>query len=179
MTLTVDDLRGHVESSLGDDALGLLLDAAYEAIDKVLGPAGYDGAGSTVSEYLTTGPGPLLMLSRPASAITSVLEGPDETALASDDYALVGDQLVRRLDTGTNPRSRWLSPVQPVYEAVPDASERDRAAIALVKLDLNHEPGVASERLNDHSITFSSSSDAYTADRDAILGSLAAGFVAK
>lgn len=171
MTLTVDDLRDHVESSLGDDALGLLLDAAYEAIDRAIGAAG------NVTERLTAGPGDRLMLSRPASAVVSVTE--DDTAIASNDFTLIGDQLLLRLETGTNPRYRWLNPVQVTYTLESDADERDRAAIALVRLDLDFRPGVQSERLGDHSITFASGSRSYLDQRDGILASLASGFVAK
>lgn len=176
MTLTVDGLRGFVESSLGDDELGLLLDAAYEAIDREIGSAGYDG--QPLTELLTTGPGDLLMLSRPANAITTLLECDAE--LAQDDYELIGDQLVRRLATGTHPSSRWRGRAQITYELMADTNERDRVAIALVKLDLNNEPGVIAERLGDHSITFASDAAAsYAAERAAILSSLASGFIAK
>lgn len=178
MTLTVDDLRGHVDSSLSDTALGLLLDAAYEAIDRAIGADGaYDDSPPSVSEYLTVGPGPLLMLSRSASAITVVTER--GTELDPDDYALTGDQLLRRLDDGTHPRSRWCSPVEVTYEALGNANDRDRAAIGLVKLDLDYQPGVASERLGDHSITFATGSGEYLAQREAILASLVSGFIAK
>jgi hypothetical protein len=176
VTLTVDDLRGFVESSLGDDALGLLLDAAYEEIDRVIGIAGYD-ASASVTEVLTGIAGDLLMLSRPASAVTSVLE--NDVTLAADDYELLGDQMLRRLNDGTNPQRCWGRRVIPTYELVDNANERDRAAIALVQLDVNRQPGVASERLGDHSITFAGG-DTYTEDRAAILASLTSpGFVAK
>lgn len=181
MTLTVDELRGHIETVLSDEALGLLLDAAYEAIDAILGSGGDEDYAATVTEILSPG-GDLLMLSRRASAITAVTEGVrTPTDLATDDYQLIGDQLVRRLSDGTNGASRWRDRVQITYTAFADENERDRAAIALVKLDSDYQPGVQSERLGDHSISFgfSQGSSTYTEERDAILASLGGGFIAK
>lgn len=180
MTLTVDDLRGHVESSLGDDELGLLLDAAYESIDHAIGAGGSDDYPATITELLTTG-GDLLMLSRPASAILSVTEGAaTPTDLVDDDYQLIGDQMVRRLRDGTNSATRWRGRVQVTYTAMPDESRRDAAAIALVKLDESHAPGVMSERLGDHAITYGQQgSKGYAEERAAILASLLPGFIAK
>jgi hypothetical protein len=177
VTLTVDGLRDFIETSLDDTSLGLYLDAAYEAIDAILGPAGYDDSPSPVTEVVTGVAGPLLMLAKPAESITLIVE--QDTELAQDDYELIGNQLVRRLSTGTNPRTCWYGRVMPTYQPVSDVNTRDRAAIALVQLDLNHEPGVASERLGDHAISFGSADD-YTRDRAAILASLSpTGFMAK
>lgn len=178
MTLTVDDLRDFVETSLSDPSLGLLLDAAYEDIDRVLGLAGYDDEPASITELLTVGPGDLLMLSRPAEAVVSVVED-DDTELDDDDYELLRDQMLRRLDTGTNPRSCWYRRVKVTYAPLSDVASRDRAAIALVKLDLSNEPGVQSERLGDHSITFATGTSSYLDQREAILASIAGGFVAK
>jgi hypothetical protein len=55
-------------SGLSDPAMQLLLDAAEQAINLYAGPVG------DVTETLTAGSGDLVMLSRPASAITSVSE---------------------------------------------------------------------------------------------------------
>lgn len=177
MTLTVDGLRGFIETSLDDTSLGLLLDAAYEAIDRALGPLGYDDTPAAVTEILTVGPGDLLMLSRPATAITAVTEW--ETDLSADDYELLGDQMVYRLSTGTHQRGTWDRRVRITYTPTADVNERDRAAVALVRLDLDYQPGVQSERLGDHSITFATGSREYVEQRDAILASIAGGFVAK
>lgn len=181
--LDVDDLRGFIETSLGDEVLGVWLDAAYEAIDAFAGPAG-DSSGDTgaVTEVITPGPGDLLMVSKPAAAITAVVEtcyGTD-TDLALDDVALVGSQMVRRLRTGTNPSSWWRGRVEITYERLPDANERDRVAIGLVQLDVNHNPGVTSEELGDWSATYANNSAMnYSAERQALLASLTPGFVAK
>lgn len=176
--LDVDGLRLHVTTELGDTALGLLLDAAYEAIDAHAGTGGSEDYPASITELITPGPGDRLMLSRPASSVTSVREG--TTDLESDDYELIGGQMLVRLDDGTNPQSRWRGRVEVVYPALPDENERDRVAIALVKLELDFSPGVVSERLGDHSITFAQgAASAHAEQRAAILASLnTGGFVA-
>lgn len=174
MTLDVDALRGHITTDLGDEALGLLLDAAYEAIDAVIGAGGAEEYPTSVTEVITPGPGPLFMLSRPASVIASIEEC--DTALAADDYELITDQMVRRLSDGTNPASRWRGRCIVTYH-VNDLASRDRVAIALINLDLDYTPGLQSERLGDHSIT-ANVLRSYDAERDAILASLTSGFIA-
>lgn len=180
MTLTVDDLRGHIESSLGDTELGLLLDAAYESIDALIGPGGSEDYPASVTEILTVGPGDLFMLSRPAESITSISESRSApTTLDPDDYELIGNQMVRRVRDGTNPRSAWHSQVTVTYEPLADTNRRDVAAIALVKLDATHNPGVMSERLGDHTLTQLPIPGSYTKERQAILDALVGGFIAK
>lgn len=183
MTLTVDDLREHVESSLTDTELGRLLDAAYETIDHAIGPGGDDDYPATITEVLTVGPGDLFMLSAPASAILSVSESRSApTTLATDDYQLIGSQLVKRLRDGTHARTGWHQQVTVSYTALADENRRDVAAIALVNLELTYQPGVQSEKLGDHSVTYSfggSGASKYQDERAAILASLSGGFVAR
>ena len=183
MTLTVDQLREHVDSSLTDPELGRLLDAAYESIEAVIGPGGDDDYPATVTEVLTVGPGDLFMLSRPASAILSISESRSApTTLAADDYQLVGTQLVKRLRDGTHSRSSWHGQVTVSYTALADENRRDVAAIALINLDLTYQPGLQSEKLGDHTVTYSfggSGASKYQDERAAILASLAGGFIAK
>jgi hypothetical protein len=138
--LTVDDLRTHVTSSLEDGALEMLLAAAYGVIDERI------GSGEDVTELITAGPGPLFMLSRKPRAIVSVAEG--TTDLDPTDYAIRGRFLLR-LDTGPNPNRWWRGWIDVTY--TPEVSEdmRDSVAVALVKLDLNQEPGRSSERIGD------------------------------
>lgn len=168
MTLTVDLLRGYITTALSDEALDALLDAAYEAIDQ------YAGASGSITELISPGPGDLLMLSRRASAISSLKE--KDIALATDDYQLHGDQLVRRLDTGTNPAWRWRGRVDVTYTALTDTASRDRVAIALVNLDLDFAPGLTSQRLGDFSET--ADQRPYDEQRAEILASLFATFMA-
>lgn len=175
MTLTVDDLRQHVTSELEDEALERVLEAAYEAIDD------YAGAEGSIRELLTAGPGDLLMLSRSAESVTSVSEGRSTpTVLATNDYELIGNQLLRRLRDGTHPASGWVSrPVDVVYVPMADMMTRDRVAIDLVKLETTFAPGLASQRLGEWAESYAASDAAdYRAQRAGILASLFAGFVA-
>jgi hypothetical protein len=165
MALTVDEFREHVETELGDDAVQRLLDAAYEAIDEAIGSAG------TVSEYLHAGHGDLLLLSRRALSITSISER--DVALASGDYELrASGMTLRRKSTGTHPRTHWHGRVDVTYVAYPDEDERDRVAIALVKLDLTHSPGLAAQSLGAWSESYQTSGPSYSQERATILASL-------
>ena len=168
MSLSVDTLRLHVSSKLGDVALQGLLDAAYEAIDNHLGVIG------PVQELiLASGNGPLLMLSRRALSITSVTE--HETTLAADDYELRSSgQMLYRLNTGTNPRRSWRAVrIDVTYAPYVDEAERDRVATELVKLDLNYKPGLVSEQIGDWQEQFARNDlFNYDTERDAILATL-------
>jgi hypothetical protein len=168
--LTVDQLREHVTTSLGDEAVQRLLDAAYGAIDEAA------GTGGDSTELLTAGPGPLLMLSRPADTVTSVTEyalTSSALVLAADDYAIRAGQALVRLATGTNPASRWRGPVDVTYTPLLDEAVRDGVAISLVQLDITFNPGLASQRLGEWSETYVQGADgAYAEQRDKILASL-------
>jgi hypothetical protein len=171
MTLTVAELREHITTDLGDDALTRLLDAAYDAIDERAGAAG------SVTETHRSPSGRLLMLNRRASAIVSVTEqatGSSPLVLDATDYRLRPSGLMlERLATGINPASYFYGPVDIVLTVVDDASERDRVAIELVALDLEpDEIGVAAERIGDWSETSASGVETYGATREAILASL-------
>jgi len=163
MTLTVEDLRGHIETGLGDDALQTLLDAAYEAIDQYAGPVG------SRTEILSGGPGDLLMVSASVDSVTTLIE--DSLVLASDDYQVNGQMLIR-LDTGTNPRYRWGSRVEVTYVALSDDALRDRVAVALIQADLDFHPGLTAETVGAWSQQYAQSSEEYRVARAAILESL-------
>jgi hypothetical protein len=170
--LSVDDLRTHVTTALADTALQDLLDAGEQAITRVLGPVG------PVSEMFRRVSGDLIMLSRRAVSITSVVEG--TTTLAADDYELRSGTLLRRLSDGTNAGSRWLTWSGPVivdYIPESDVAERQRALVQLVNLDLAYAPGVTSERLGDWAETQGSSQSgkSYEQERETILASLTDG----
>lgn len=166
MALSVAQLKGHVQSSLGDTELTVLLNAAYDAITERYGPSG------SITERRVGTSGPLLLLAHRASEVTAVVE--DGTTLAANDYALRprGRQLERK-DTGTNPGSRWRGYVDVTYVNGISDGQRDRVAIALVTLDVNYSPGLTGERLGDHQVTFAANSVFnYEIEREAILASL-------
>lgn len=173
MTLALDELRQHIETDLEDDALQRLLDAAYQAIDE------YAGVEGDVSEYLRAGYGDLLFLSRRALSITSVIER--DVTLAASDYELRPSGLqLRRLTTGTHPSTRWHGRIDVTYTALADDAERDRVAIELCKLDVTHEPGLASQTLGAWSETYqtgTAQTGGYSDQRAAILASLYVGAV--
>ena len=163
MTLTVAQLRTFVTSSLVDDALQTLLDAAAASIVDVTGATG------EVTEYLN-GHYPRIVTSRLIGTVTSVTE--DDVTLAADDYRASG-YVLTRLDDGTNPRSAWGSEVVVVY-ASPDATaEYDRVQLELVKLDLAQNPGLVSQRIGDWEETYRTDAT-YEAQRADILASLTA-----
>lgn len=175
--LTVEEFRAFVTTSLGDEPLQILLDAAWESIEDLLGPGAptYD-APDAVNELVTVH-GDLLMLSRAAETIESILEG--TTELDPDDYEVRSSgRILRRLRTGTHPASRWgegwphRGRVNVTYTPLSDAANRQRVQMELVKLDLGFTPGTVSERIGDWSETFTQGATDYPAQRSAILASL-------
>lgn len=136
--LTVDEVREHIESDLGDDPLERIINAADAEIIRKLGPL------ATQPENLPGG-GRFLFLARRASAIASVSERFDQgfgyqtVALASNDYALLTDGMrVERLPTGTNPASVWRGEVSITATPEDTAAERKALLVRLVKLELGY-----------------------------------------
>lgn len=172
MAHTPDSVREHVETTLGDEALQRLLDAAYETLDEYLGSDTGDYAG-TITELLTPRVGDLLRLSRRALSVEAVTEG--TTELEADDYRLrPSGQVIQRLDTGTNPATCWRARADVRYTPLVDGAERDRVALALVKLDLNHDPGIVQETIGSWTEMRGQQSGAYADERAAILASYGA-----
>jgi hypothetical protein len=157
--LTLAQAKRLAPSSLSDPDMQVLLDAAEQAINLYAGPVG------DVTETFTAGSGDLVMLSRPASAITSVSER--LVTLAGTDYELDGRAL-RRLDTGANPDSRWRGRLVITYKPEDDTDLRKAVQADLLKLELNTRTGTQSESIGAWSETFTSG-DTYTAEREAIL----------
>ena len=170
--LSVDQFRAYVNSPLTDDALLMLLDAACAAIDDAIGPTG------DIREFFRV-QGDLLMLSRRAESITTVIEDARRSAvtLDDDDYELsTSGQTLYRLSDGTNPRWYWSGRVDVTYRPFDDTANRVRVAVELVKLDLAHQPGLASQTIGTWSETYATGSQAtYAEQRAAILASLSGG----
>jgi hypothetical protein len=127
-----------------------------------------------VTDMLGGTNGPLLMLNREALAITTVTE--NGVLLDPLDYQLRSSgKVVERLRTGPHPRSYWAGRVDIAYTPLTDVAARDRIAIALVKLDLTHNPGIVSESIGDYAATYAPRSGGaanYDLEREAILESL-------
>ncbi len=167
-SFSVTMLRQFVVSSLSDAALGTYLQAAMDAIDDVLGPV-------TVHERIRSCRGDMLSLGREAESITTVVEGWGAVTLAADDYELSDSGMVLyRLHTGTNPGYHWHGRVHITYVRSDDTAARIRAAVALVKLDLSQQPGLASQSIGTWSETYAVGRS-YEEQRDAILAGLTSG----
>lgn len=145
MILSVDQLREHVTSELGDDALQRLLDAAEEAIVARAGEPG------TRTELFDGGQR-FIALAQVADSITSISELILSAVypLAVDDYLIHPDGMVlERLSTGTFPSYHWLGQITVIYVPVSDDATRAEVQIALCQLDLGYAPGIAEETIGD------------------------------
>jgi hypothetical protein len=168
MILTVDELREHVSSELGDDALQRLLDDAEAAI------LAYAGAAGDVTELIDGGFA-RLALSRPAVSITSITErqGTTDTTLATDDYRIRAQGYVlERLTGGTNSRSTWRDLVTVVYEAADDTAIRQIVQVELVKLAITFDPYLASKTIGAWTETYATADKSIEEWRGEILARL-------
>lgn len=168
--LTVEELRGHITSSLGEDELQLLLDAAEEAIEARYGPVGSD-----VTEIVDGGLSHIF-LRRRALAITEITEtvADVDTILDEDDYRLRGDGVsILRLSTGPNDRAYWGAPVRVKSSPADDLASRKVMQLALVTLDMNYKPGVTAERIGEwEEQRGANSAWNYETERESILAGL-------
>jgi len=169
MPLSVTQMRAFVTTSLSDEALLILLDAAAEAI---VAEIGYPGSRT---ERLHAH-GDLLMLSLPALSVASVTE--DGTLLDPDDYELSSSgQTLRRLDDGPSPAHRWHGWV--VIACLPrdDTATRQRVQRELVALDISYQPGgLTSQRIGEWAETYAAGTGkGYGEQRADILASLRTG----
>jgi hypothetical protein len=167
MVLTVDEFREHVSTSLGDDAVQRLLDAAEAEIVR------YAGEPSSVSE-IVDGRGRYLVLSRPADAITSIVETwwDTDTTLIADDYLVRSPYVLERLRTGTSPHRDWWGRVTVTYLPADDEAIRIGVLLDLMQLVLNYNPGAASERIGAWEETFRTTLEANKAEKSEILSRL-------
>lgn len=157
MILTVDEIRAYVETDLDDASLQRLLDAAEAAI------VSYAGSPGEATQLVDGGVG-RLALARRAASMTTVTEsrGTTTTTLDADDYRIRADGYVlERLNTGTNPRSRWYGQISLTYVPVDDSATREAVQIELVRIDLASSSGAGggglkSESIGDYSASFGS-----------------------
>lgn len=177
--LTPEKFRSHQATALVDEALQDYIDAAEAAIVGRYGPIleftdrrgrpGYPG-------------GQFLFTSRRVGSITSVTErygdvlGITDIVMNPNDYTLLPDgQTLRREYNGAHPADRWTDVVVVVYTPFDDTAERLRVAIALVRLDLAHNPGIVSEQIGDYQAVYAPRTGGaanYDLERDAILATL-------
>ena len=164
MILTVAQAREHITTSLGNDGLERLLDAAEEAIIRAAGPAIDDYIRTDVTERCRPS-GSLLRLTRRAISIVEIREG--TTVLGSGDYELssTGYVLLRTPDG-----HHWYRP-EVTYAPWTDTASREVAQIGLVRLELNFNPALAGYTTGSDSETFATGIP-YKDQRDSILASL-------
>lgn len=148
--LTVTQIREHVETDLGNDALQRIIDSEDGEITRRF------GAATTQTETLKGGES-YVFLSRLVSSITSVTEEVNETTttLAVDDYDLWWNQAIERDSDGTNGRSTWGDKVTVVYVPQTTTPQRTLLLIQLVQLAVQYR-GVQSASIGsgDYSATY-------------------------
>ena len=174
--LTPDDIRQHIDTDLGNEALQRLIDDAEDDIVRAYGPTT-----GTVTERFTPGPGDAwIFTSRPISAITSITElrstyaGETDVTLGSADYVLEGTRQIRRKQGGTNSASSWGPLTTIVYTPADDTDRRKRVLIDLVRLALRYD-ATRSGSVGDTSVTHLE----YEAERTRLLtrlGTMSGGF---
>lgn len=152
--LTVDELKEFITTDIDDDTLQTLIDAAEAEIIEKCG-----ALASQVDEFRDSSLKTLLLLTRNATSITTVVEeilsggAYESTTLASDDYTLRHDgRMIERLQDGTNYRSTWGDVVTITYVPVDDTDKRKIATVNLVRLDIDYQ-GMKSEKIGDYSYT--------------------------
>lgn len=147
--LTVDEVREHVETDIGDLALGRLIDAAdQEIIDRL-------GVLASHTEVLAGDRLTMLPLARRAASITSAVEQIEDTdyALVASDYELMDDGYRIRRKQGTGePATFWRGIVTIVYVpyggAAGELAARKKLLADLVRLDAVYE-AIASKKIGD------------------------------
>lgn len=170
--LSLEDLKLLIATTLDDEALLILLDAAKSEIIRYAGPGG------DVTEMLS-GPGDLLALSAPAESITGIVA--DDVTLDTTDYRVLSPTLLLRLATGTNPAYAWGHHVFVTYVTEDDSALRQRVQADLVRHAIASTPGagaLASQKIGTWEETYAtSSSTTYTQTREDILSTLSTGML--
>ena len=164
--LTVADLREHIETDLGNDALGRYNDDVDSDVILRYGPVLTESKFFEISPTsYPEGRDERLDLHRKADSITTVTEqvgNNTPVVLNADDYELLSGTQIKRLDTGTNPRNLWGHDVTVAYVPVDTTAKRKGVIIAIVKMDVVYN-GFTEEKSGD----YWANTEAYTADREA------------
>lgn len=176
---TTAEVREHITTTLGDTALARLIDAAKDDINARLG----DDDDEAVEVYRPTNTS-VLFLRRWAGEISAISEHWDrylmpgtyewpfgsmqDIELDPSDYDFDRNVLQRRFD-GLNPSYRWGDVITVTYTGRGTEAIRARALIALVKLDINYEPGLNAKTVGAVSRSYRGQ---YAQERANILDSL-------
>ncbi len=160
--LTTTELREHIETDLGDDALQRLADDAESLIIATAGETGSRTENFNAFGF-PSGRDRVIFAALAIDTITSInerddLDG-DPTTLSSDDWEKQGKRQLFRLGGGTNPRSLWAQHVTLIYQPVVDTTIRKMVQVDLVKLE-NMFSGAAREEQGDFEVWHKASDDA-------------------
>jgi hypothetical protein len=155
MALTPEELREHVTVDVPDSALQRYIDDAESEIDYQ-----YGDVSSATETFDIEAPSNVLYPSRRVQSVTKVTERykllswntVEEEVLSANDYRLVNEIRLDRLQTGDNPRNSWGDQVVVEYTPKDKSKQRDGVVIDLVKLTLAFE-GVDKHSLGDYSAT--------------------------
>jgi hypothetical protein len=168
--LTATQLREHLDTDLGDTALGRLAEDADDEITRR-----YGAHTGNVSETYRPPPGScLLHLNRQVSAIVSITEtypgvaGETSDVLVAADYAVEGKRTLRRKTGGSFSAIQWAPLTVVVYTPTDDSDRRKRVLIDLVRLALRYN-AAQSDRVGDVTITYAD----YARERELLLRVLA------
>lgn len=168
--LRVAQFRAAHKSPVDDDTIQLYIDAATQAIVARFGriaPITERHRGGSLH----------LWLSRQAASIESIIEGWGDpiglgnVLLDTTDWLLLPDGIsVRRQIMGTHKADVWGTWIDIAYTPLDTTADRQRAVIALVKLDLAHNPGKTREAIGDWLATYADTSALnYGLEREMIL----------
>ena len=165
--LTVDELRGHIDTDLADDRLAELLDDADAEIVRRYG----EHTGTVTETLRTNGDDEYVYLPRRIASFVSVTEtirslwGAEQTTtLAVGDYTQTGLRSMRRRNDGTNPANTWGEIVEVAYVPVADLPRRLRVTVDLVRLAVAYT-ALASSSIGDSN----TSSVDYARERERLL----------
>jgi len=144
MLLTANQVKENVSTTLNDAALQRIIDGEEQEIISRFGEHA-----SHVETFEQEIPGSLLFPKRPILTVTSIVEtitylnnfiggsGETTTTLDATDFSVEpGGKELRRLATGTNPRSEWGQRVVVTSVPVSESAKRILALINLCKLNL-------------------------------------------
>lgn len=170
----IDRLKERFESDMSDAELQRIIDEANAEVIRRFG-AHSDAENPVTETIVVESPGYHLYPGRPVSSVSTVTEytgssvgDETETALSADDYRLLyAGRALRRLTSGTNPRSHWGHRVDLEYVPENDGNQRQEVILKLAMLALQYR-ALRQEKAGDYSATYAE----YQAERDSILSEL-------
>lgn len=166
-TSILERLKERWETDKTDHELDTMIDNVNAEIIRLHG-LHYDAA--TPLTELFEGGDSNLFPRRPIDSIVSVTETvwDVETVLSTNDYRVwYNGRMLERLNTGTNPRWYWGTPVSLVYLPINDNFQRQEIIIKVCILDLQYNAS-ESTKIGDYAETFKD----YQKERVSLLRSL-------